>query len=123
MRCLTYFFLWLGPPNSILPSRPPTEALGSFFLSCGGLVFMFSTEEVTFAAMRRGRDGTSASVLGTRVTSDAAGFPDVMMFLNVAVAFTCFAFCWTLSLVAFNGWLKSRTHDTLSYRNKVSSSC
>jgi hypothetical protein len=57
LRCLTYFFLWLGPPRSILPSRPPTEALGSFFLACGGLVFMFSTEEVTLAAMRRGRDG------------------------------------------------------------------
>lgn len=59
LRCLTYFFLWLGPPNSVLPSRPPTEALGSFFLACGGLVFMFSTEEVTLAAMRRGRDGQS----------------------------------------------------------------
>ena len=42
----------------MLPSRPPTEALGSFFLTCGGLVFIFSTEEITFAAMRRGRDGT-----------------------------------------------------------------
>lgn len=57
LRCFTYFFLWLGPPQSILPSRPPTEALGSFFLACGGLVFMFSIEEVTIAAMRRGRDG------------------------------------------------------------------
>jgi len=57
LRCLTYFFMWLGPPRSILPSRPPTEALGSFFLACGGLVFILSTEEVTVAAMRRGRDG------------------------------------------------------------------
>ncbi|KAG6887273.1 hypothetical protein C0992_013034, partial [Termitomyces sp. T32_za158] len=56
LRCFTYFFLWLRPPKSVLPSRPPTEALGSFFLACGGLVFMFSTEEVTIAAMRRGRD-------------------------------------------------------------------
>ncbi|KAG5636429.1 hypothetical protein H0H81_008104 [Sphagnurus paluster] len=63
LRCLTYFFLWLGPPKSILPSRPPTEALGSFFLACGGLVFMFSTEEVTIAAMRRGRDGTPLKML------------------------------------------------------------
>ena len=57
LRCLTYFFLWLGPPKSVLPSRPPTEALGSFFLACGGLMFMFSTEELTLAAMRKGRDG------------------------------------------------------------------
>ncbi|KAG6336340.1 hypothetical protein ID866_2735 [Astraeus odoratus] len=89
LRCLTYFFLWLDPPRSVFPSRPPTEALGSFFLACGGLMFMFSTEEVTLAAMRRGRD-------------------DMMMFLNVAVAITCLAFCWTLCVVAFNGWLRHR---------------
>jgi hypothetical protein len=57
LRCLTYFFGWLAPPASVLPSRPPTEALGSFFLACGGLVFMLSVEDVTIAAMRRGRDG------------------------------------------------------------------
>jgi len=89
LRCLTYFFLWLAPPKSILPSRPPTEVLGSFFLACGGLMFMLSTEEVTLAAMRKGRD-------------------DVMMFLNVGVAITCFAFCWTLCVMTFHGWLKAR---------------
>ena len=47
----------------MLPSRPPTEALGSFFLTCGGLVFIFSTEEVTIAAMRRGRDGKYSETL------------------------------------------------------------
>jgi len=98
LRCLTYFFLWLGPPRSLLPSRPPTEALGSFFLACGGLVFMFSTEEVTIAAMRRGRD-------------------DVMMFLNVAVAITCFAFCWTLFIVTFKGWMKSRSQPFVIFKS------
>jgi len=53
-------------------------------------MFQLSTEELTLAAMRRGHD-------------------DQMMFLNVAVAFTCFAFCWTLGIVAFKGWLKSRS--------------
>ncbi|KNZ73834.1 hypothetical protein J132_09475 [Termitomyces sp. J132] len=100
LRCFTYFFLWLRPPKSVLPSRPPTEALGSFFLACGGLVFMLSTEEVTIAAMRRGRD-------------------DVMMFLNVAVAMTCFAFCWTLFVVGFKGWLKSRICPVISFSSSV----
>jgi hypothetical protein len=57
LRCLTYFFLWLKPPQSILPSRPPSEAVASFFLSCGGLIFVMSDEEITFAAMRKGYDG------------------------------------------------------------------
>ncbi|KAH8830714.1 cytoplasmic protein [Flagelloscypha sp. PMI_526] len=96
LRCLTYFFLWLNPPRSILPSRPPTEALGSFFLACGGLEFMFSTEELTIAAMRRGRD-------------------DVMMFMCVGIAMTCFAFCWTMVLVAFKGWLKSHHTHKVSF--------
>ncbi|KAF8211258.1 hypothetical protein K438DRAFT_30339 [Mycena galopus ATCC 62051] len=63
MRCLTYFFLWVAPPRSTLPSRPPTEALGSFFLACGGLSFIFSTEEVTIMAMRRGRDGIRTAII------------------------------------------------------------
>lgn len=54
LRCTTYIFLWLRPPASILPSRPPTEALASVSLACGGMVFILSTEQVTFAAMRSG---------------------------------------------------------------------
>ncbi|KIK65408.1 hypothetical protein GYMLUDRAFT_351680 [Collybiopsis luxurians FD-317 M1] len=100
LRCMTYFFLWLGPPRSMLPSRPPTEALGSFFLACGGLAFMFSTEELTIAAMRRGRD-------------------DVMMFLNVAVAITCFALCWTIAVVGFKGYLKSRIAPRVAYHSSA----
>ena len=100
LRCLTYFFLWLGPPRSILPSRPPTEALASFFLACGGLVFMFSTEEVTIAAMRQGHD-------------------DMMMFLNVAIAMTCLACCWTLSIVAFKGWLKSHANASIKFHSSA----
>jgi len=61
LRCLTYFFVWLSPPRSILPSRPPSEALASFLLACGGLIFIFSDEEMTFAAMRRGYDGIPGS--------------------------------------------------------------
>ncbi|KAJ7368171.1 cytoplasmic protein [Mycena albidolilacea] len=100
MRCLTYFFLWVAPPRSKLPSRPPTEALASFFLTCGGLSFIFSTEEVTIMAMRRGRD-------------------DIMMFAVTAVAFTCLAFSWTIGVVGFQGWLKTRTKLAFSYHNSA----
>ncbi|KAJ7095247.1 cytoplasmic protein [Mycena belliarum] len=100
MRCLTYFFLWVAPPKSTLPSRPPTEALGSFFLAAGGVSFMFSTEEVTIAAMRRGRD-------------------DIMLFAIVAVAITCLAFTWTIGVVGFHGWLKTRTKPDISYHHNA----
>jgi len=61
---------------------------------------MFSTEEVTIAAMRQGHD-------------------DVMMFLNVAVAITCFALCWCMGIVAFKGWLKSRTIPAVKFHSSV----
>lgn len=44
---------------------------------------------------------------------------DVMMVLNVAVAITCFAFCWTMLVVGFKGWLKSRTHAAVSFHPSV----
>lgn len=88
-RCLTYFFVWLRPARSILPSRPPTEALAAFFLSTGGLAFISSSEPITFAAMRNGHD-------------------DIMMFLNAIVAIVCFAYALNLSVLAIKGWAVAR---------------
>ncbi|KAF7331902.1 hypothetical protein MKEN_00070500 [Mycena kentingensis (nom. inval.)] len=99
MRCMTYFFVWVSPPRSTLPSRPPTEALASFFMAAGGLSFMFSTEELTIAAMRRGRD-------------------DIMLFMVAAVAITCLSFAWVILVTAFSGWLKIRTQRA-GYRDSA----
>ncbi|GAA5821413.1 hypothetical protein JCM3770_003511 [Rhodotorula araucariae] len=88
-RFLTYFFLYLRPPASILPSRPPTEALASLCLTCGGVVFILSTEQVTFAAMRHQAD-------------------DVMAFLCLTVAAVCAWFLWTATLFGIKGWAISR---------------
>ncbi|KAF8313216.1 hypothetical protein DL93DRAFT_2114178 [Clavulina sp. PMI_390] len=92
MRCLTYIVLWLRPPTaerSVLPSRPPTEALGSIFLACGGLVFMSSTEEIEFTMMRNGHD-------------------DIMMLLNMVLAITCIVFCWCVVTLCVKGWARSQ---------------
>ncbi|QRW05336.1 membrane protein [Ceratobasidium sp. AG-Ba] len=89
IRCLTYFFVWLRPARSILPSRPPTEALAGFFLSTGGLAFISSSEPITFAAMRNGHD-------------------DIMMFLNAIVAIVCFAYALNLAVLAVKGWAVAR---------------
>ncbi|EJT97746.1 hypothetical protein DACRYDRAFT_58750 [Dacryopinax primogenitus] len=88
-RFLTYFFLWLRPPTSPLPSRPPTEALAAFTLACGGLTFILSTEEVTYIAMRNGKD-------------------DMMMFLNLVVAIMCLNFTWVLVVLGIRGWAVGR---------------
>jgi hypothetical protein len=41
-RGLTYVMVFLKPPQSIFPSRPPTELLASFGLIAGGILFMAS---------------------------------------------------------------------------------
>ena len=41
-RGLTYVLVYLKPPKSIYPSRPPTELLASFGLIAGGIIFMAS---------------------------------------------------------------------------------
>jgi len=42
MRVITYVMLFVSPPTSLLPSRPPSELISAFCLISGGLVFMAS---------------------------------------------------------------------------------
>lgn len=41
-RGITYITIYLTPPSSYLPSRPPSELIASFCLVSGGLIFMGS---------------------------------------------------------------------------------
>lgn len=41
-RGFTYVLMFLKPPKSVFPSRPPTELLASFGLISGGIIFMAS---------------------------------------------------------------------------------
>jgi hypothetical protein len=41
-RAVTYLLLYVSPPTTLLPSRPPTEIISAFCLISGGLVFMAS---------------------------------------------------------------------------------
>lgn len=41
-RGMTYVLLFIRPPTSYLPGRPPTEIVASFCLISGGLIFMIS---------------------------------------------------------------------------------
>jgi hypothetical protein len=41
-RGMTYVLLYLKPPTSYLPARPPTEIISAFCLISGGLIFMLS---------------------------------------------------------------------------------
>ncbi|KAL4786498.1 hypothetical protein BJX76DRAFT_365579 [Aspergillus varians] len=45
-RGMTYVLLFLRPPTSYLPARPPTEIIAGFCLMSGGLIFMLSAHQV-----------------------------------------------------------------------------
>src|SRR5436190_5421525 len=46
-RAVTYVLLYLDPPTSFLPSRPPSEVVTAFCLISGGLIFMLSVCVIT----------------------------------------------------------------------------
>lgn len=46
-RGMTYVLMFLKPPISYLPARPPTEIVASFCLISGGLIFMMSVSAQT----------------------------------------------------------------------------
>lgn len=52
-RAGTYVLLWLRPPKSVLPSRPPTELLVAFGLIAGGVIFMASVRLCPSLALLR----------------------------------------------------------------------
>ncbi|KAG8922791.1 hypothetical protein FRC02_011609 [Tulasnella sp. 418] len=101
-RCFTYIFVWMAPPKTIRPSRPPTEAVASFFLTAGGLTFMSSTEQIGFWAMRSGRD-------------------DVMMFLNLIVALTFLCFTWVFGVLSFRKYMINKNSKMSGVSKSVAS--
>ncbi|TIA88535.1 hypothetical protein E3P99_02563 [Wallemia hederae] len=93
-RCGTYFLMYLSPINSEAPTKPITELLASFFLTGGGIAFMFSIEQFTFAAYRR-------------------GFAHLMFLLNLVVSLTALCLFFTALTMFAKSWSahKSRKED------------
>lgn len=105
-RFLTYFFTYLRPPASILPSRPPTEALASLCLTAGGVVFILSTEQVTFAGMRHNADDVMvrlAFLLLVYLSLSRLTMRGAQAFLNLTIALVCVWFFWIAALFAVKG--------------------
>lgn len=83
-RCLTYILVYIAPPTSYLPSRPPTEIITSFCLVAGGITFMVSNKD-TVAAL------------------EAYGL-DAMFTFTVTMGATALLLAWTTVVIAVKGW-------------------
>jgi hypothetical protein len=55
-RAVTYITIFLKPPSSHFPSRPPSELVAAYCLSFGGLLLMASTSDVVAGIVSIGLD-------------------------------------------------------------------
>jgi hypothetical protein len=83
-RCLTYVIMYIAPPTSYLPSRPPTEIITSFCLVAGGITFMVSNKD-TVAALESYK-------------------LDAMFTFTVTMGLTALLLAWTTVVIAIKGW-------------------
>ncbi|KAI1412689.1 hypothetical protein F5Y13DRAFT_162494 [Hypoxylon sp. FL1857] len=87
-RGFTYVLVYLKPPRSILPSRPPTELLTAFGLIAGGTIFMASANDVVSGMIHYDLDA--------------------MFFYTVTMGFVGLLMAWVVVLLALKGWAVRR---------------
>ncbi|KAL7790381.1 hypothetical protein V8C37DRAFT_384944 [Trichoderma ceciliae] len=83
-RMLTYVTMYLKPPKSVHPSRPPTELLAAFGLVAGGIVFMYSSADTIKGMIHYNLEAMSIYTI-------TLGFSGLLM-------------SWELILLAIKGW-------------------
>ncbi|PQE31723.1 integral membrane protein [Rutstroemia sp. NJR-2017a WRK4] len=87
-RAATYVLVYLAPPTSILPGRPPTELVTAFALMAGGEVFMASAVDV--------------------VRSIEVNELDAMFVFTVSMGLITFLMAWVILVIAIKGWAVRR---------------
>lgn len=68
-RGVTYITMFLRPPTSHFPSRPPSELIAAFCLTAGGLIFMVSASDTVYAIESNGLDAMPIFTVGMGLTA------------------------------------------------------
>lgn len=87
-RAATYALLYVSPPTSYFPSRPPTELVASFCLVSGGMIFMGSATDTVRTIEQNGLDA--------------------MFLFTVAMGFSALIMAWAAIVFAIKGWVMRR---------------
>lgn len=87
-RAATYIMLYISPPTSLFPSRPPTELVASFCLISGGIIFMNSSLDSVRTIEKNGLDA--------------------MFLFTVAMGFSALIMAWAAVTFAIKGWATRR---------------
>jgi len=67
-RAVTYLMLYIKPPTSHYPSRPPSELVAAFCLTAGGILFMNSAHDSVAAIEQNGLDAMTIFTLTIGLT-------------------------------------------------------
>ncbi|KAM3421958.1 putative membrane protein C3B8.06 [Cercospora zeina] len=87
-RGVTYITMYLKPPTSHFPSRPPSELVAAFCLTSGGLMFMNSAADCVWAIESNGLDA--------------------MTIFTLTMGLTGVILAWEVVLFAMKGWAVRR---------------
>jgi hypothetical protein len=120
-RGFTYVLLYLKPPRSVFPSRPPTELLTAFGLISGGTVFMASVSPPLTLQLRI----STAHLIHLQSGDTIAGMIhydlDAMFFYTVTMGLVGLLMAWVVLLLAFKGWAVRRESSRAQTRWKFRS--
>ncbi len=96
-RICTYMLMFLSPPKSVYPTRPPTELVASFCLISGGIIFCASARDIVHYMERTGLMA--------------------MFVLTVTCGFTAFIMAYEIIVLSLKGWAtrKERKSSALKY--------
>lgn len=108
-RGLTYVLMYLRPPRSVMPSRPPTELLAAFGLIAGGIIFCASVScSLSLDPCVHGdlllTELQSSDTIDGMIHYDL----DAMFFYTVTMGFVGLLMAWMVLLLALKGWALRR---------------
>ncbi|KAI8881068.1 hypothetical protein K501DRAFT_189883 [Backusella circina FSU 941] len=87
-RMMTYISMFRNPPKTKVPTRPPSELLVAFLLTCGAILFMASNQGTMLWLRRNGTD--------------------FMFLLNVTVSLTGMVLSYVAFLILLKSWATNR---------------
>ncbi len=90
-RGITYVIMYISPPTSVYPSRPPTELVAAFCLISGGLIFMASTKDI---------------IHYMEINNMMA-----MFIFTVTMGFTAFLMAYEMLVLSLKGWAIRRERE------------